>query len=255
MTNIIIQGIAGRMGRAVYELVRQREDCRVAAGVDRADPGLPIPVAARLEELAIRGDVLIDFSSPEATRAALRYCRGALLPCVICTTGLTAEDQALVFEAAKTIPVFQSANMSLGVNLLAELAQKAARLLGPSYDVEIIEKHHRNKLDAPSGTALMLLNAMQKAAETPYDPVVYGRHAARQKRGAREIGIHAVRGGSIVGEHEVLFCGPDEVIALSHSAGSRSVFANGAINAALFLANSINKAPGLYSMKDLVGSL
>lgn len=255
MTNIIIQGIAGRMGRAVYELIGQREDCRVAAGVDRADPGLPVPVASRLEELAVRGDVLIDFSSPEATRAALRYCQGALLPCVICTTGLTEVDQALVLEAAKTIPVFQSANMSLGINLLAELAQKAARLLGPGYDVEIIEKHHHNKLDAPSGTALMLLDALQQAADTPYEPVVYGRHAAKQKRAAREIGVHAVRGGSIVGEHEVLFCGPDEVLTLSHSAGSRSVFANGAVNAALFLANSTNKAPGLYSMKDLVKSL
>lgn len=255
MTKIIIQGIAGRMGRAVYELIAQREDCEVVAGVDRIDPGLGVPVAARIEELPVRGDVLIDFSSPEATRAALAYCRGALLPCVICTTGLTEEDQALIRQAAKTIPVFQSANMSLGINLLMDLAQKAARLLGPGYDVEIIEKHHHNKLDAPSGTALMLLGAIQQAADTPYEPVVYGRHAAKEKRGAREIGIHAVRGGSIVGEHEVLFCGPDEVITLSHSAGSRSVFANGAVNAALFLVNSANKVPGLYSMKELIQSL
>lgn len=255
MTDIIIQGIAGRMGRAVYELAAQREDCRVVAGIDRTDPGLPVPVAARLEDLPVHGDVLIDFSSPEATRAALSYCRGALLPCVICTTGLTDEDQALLRQAAKTIPVFKSANMSLGINLLMNLVQKAAHLLGPGYDVEIIEKHHHNKLDAPSGTALMLLDALQKGAQQPYGPVLHGRHAAKQKRVEREVGIHAVRGGSIVGEHEVLFCGPDEVITLSHSAGSRSVFANGALSAALFLVNSVNKVPGLYSMEQLVQSL
>lgn len=255
MTDIIIQGIAGRMGRAVYELAGQRSDCRVVAGIDRLDPGLPVPVVSRLEELPVHGDVLIDFSSPEAARAALTYCRAALLPCVICTTGLTAEDQALIQQASKTIPVFKSANMSLGINLLMDLVQKAARLLGPGYDVEIIEKHHHNKLDAPSGTALMLLDALQKAADEPYGPVVHGRHAAKQKRAAQEVGIHAVRGGSIVGEHEVLFCGPDEVITLSHSAGSRSVFANGALNAALFLVSSTNKVPGLYSMEDLIHSL
>ena len=255
MTDIIIQGIAGRMGRAVYELASQRTDCRVVAGVDRVDPGLPVPVVSRLEDLPVRGDVLIDFSSPEAARAALSYCRGALLPCVICTTGLTEEDQALLRQAAKTIPVFKSANMSLGINLLMDLVQKAARLLGPGYDVEIIEKHHHNKLDAPSGTALMLLDALQKGADEPYQPIVHGRHAAKQKRAEREVGIHAVRGGSIVGEHEVLFCGPDEVITLSHSAGSRSVFANGALSAAVFLVNSVNKVPGLYSMEQLVQSL
>ena len=243
MTRIIIQGINGRMGKVLCELIEQREDCRVVGGVDVTPQSGAIPVAASLEELNVEADVLIDFSSPAATKNAL--------PCVICTTGLDEEAETLLTEASARCAVFKSANMSMGINLLAQLAQQAAAALGLDYDIEIIEKHHHNKLDAPSGTALLLADEINKVASEPYE-YVYDRHSVRKKRSPREIGLHAVRGGSIVGEHEILFCGPDEVITLGHSAGSRRVFANGAVNAAVFLAN---KDPGLYTMKDLMKEL
>ena len=248
MTRIVIQGINGRMGRALCELIEQRNDCRVVGGVDLSPQSGPIPVAASLEELNVPADVLIDFSCPDAAKNALRHCAASGLACVICTTGLDAEAEALIGEAARHCAVFKSANMSVGVNLLARLARQAAAALGPDYDIEIVEKHHHNKVDAPSGTALLLAGEIGKASDTPYE-YVYDRHSVRKKRGAHEIGLHSVRGGSIVGEHEVLLCGPDEVITLAHSAGSRRVFANGAVNAAIFLAK---KAPGLYTMDDLM---
>ena len=224
MTRIIIQGINGRMGKVLCELIEQRDDCRVVGGVDVTPQSGAIPVAASLEELNVEADVL---------------------------TGLDEEAEKLLTEASARCAVFKSANMSMGINLLAQLAQQAAAALGLDYDIEIIEKHHHNKLDAPSGTALLLADEINKVADQPYE-YVYDRHSVRQKRSPREIGLHSVRGGSIVGEHEILFCGPDEVITLSHSAGSRRVFANGAVNAAVFLAN---KGPGLYTMKDLMKEL
>lgn len=251
MTDIIIQGINGRMGRTLCELIGQRQDCRVVGGVDITPQSGAVPVAASLEELAIHADVLIDFSSPAATMNALRWCEKNGLPSVVCTTGLGPEALQLLEAVSRSVAVFKSANMSLGINLLAELAQKAAAALGQGYDIEIIEKHHHNKVDAPSGTALLLADEINEVVPEPYE-YVYDRHAVRQARGARELGIHSVRGGSIVGDHEILFCGPDEVITLSHSAGSRTVFANGAVNAAVFLSN---KAPGLYTMKDLMSEL
>ena len=251
MIRVIIQGINGRMGKALCELIEQRSDCRVVGGVDITPQSGAVPVAASLEELNVEADVLIDFSSPAATKAALRFCHKNALPCVICTTGLDEEAELLLAETSGKTAVFKSANMSLGINLLAELAQRAAAALGADYDIEIIEKHHHNKVDAPSGTALLLADEINKVQQQPYT-YVYDRHAVRQKRSRREIGLHAVRGGSIVGEHEILFCGPDEVITLGHSAGSRCVFANGAVNAAVFLAG---KAPGLYTMKDLMKEL
>ena len=195
--------------------------------------------------------MLIDFSSPAATQNALRWCEKNGLPSVVCTTGLDQETIDLIRTVSRSVAVFKSANMSLGINLLAQLAQKAAAALGPGYDIEIIEKHHHNKVDAPSGTALLLADEINRVAAEPYE-YVYDRHTVRQPRGKRELGLHSVRGGSIVGDHEILFCGPDEVITLSHSAGSRTVFANGAVNAAVFLAG---KAPGLYTMKDLMNEL
>ena len=251
MTRIIIQGINGRMGKVLCELIEQREDCRVVGGVDITSPSGAIPVAASLEELNLPADVLIDFSCPAATKSALRYCAKNALPCVICTTGLDEEAEALIAEASACCAVFKSANMSMGINLLARLARQAAAALGLEYDIEIIEKHHHNKVDAPSGTALLLADEINKAASEPYE-YVYDRHAVRRKRSPHEIGLHAVRGGSIVGEHEILFCGPDEVITLAHSAGSRRVFANGAVNAAVFLSR---KGPGLYTMEDLMQEL
>lgn len=248
MINIILQGIHGRMGKTILELVRQRDDCRIAAGIDAAELPSEVPVFPSLEACNIPADVLIDFSTASATAASLPVCAQRALPCVICTTGLSPETEQLLQTSAQSTAVFKSANMSLGINVLIALAKQANAILGNAYDIEIIEKHHHNKLDAPSGTALMIADALNEAASEPYE-YVYDRHNVRQKRAPREMGLHAVRGGSIVGEHEVLFCGPDEVITLSHSAASRGVFANGALNAALFLAG---KPAGLYSMKDLI---
>ena len=251
MTDIIIQGINGQMGRVLCELISQRDDCRVVGGVDITPQSGAVPVAASLEELGVTADVLIDFSSPVATKNALRFCEKNHLPCVICTTGLDEEANVLIDAAAQQTAVFKSANMSMGINLLAELAQKAAAALGQDYDIEIIEKHHHNKVDAPSGTALFLADAINETQNGAYE-YVYDRHSVRKKRNKHEIGLHSIRGGSIVGEHDILFCGPDEVITLSHSAGSRAVFANGAINAAVFLAN---QKAGFYTMKELLKDL
>lgn len=251
MTDIIIQGINGRMGKVLCELIAQRDDCRIVGGVDVSAQSGPIPVAASLEELNVKADVIIDFSTPEATKSMLRYCQSTGTACVVCTTGLDEECSELIQQTIEKAPVFKSANMSMGINLLAELAQKAAQALGMDYDIEIIEKHHHNKVDAPSGTALLLADEINEATNNRYH-YVYDRHSVRQKRDPYEMGLHAIRGGSIVGDHEILFCGPDEVITLSHSAGSRAVFANGAINAAVFLTSQEN---GLYNMKDLMRSL
>ena len=248
MTEILLQGISGRMGHVLCELAASRADCRIVGGVDlQASAGQP-PVFARLEDVDVHADVLIDFSSPAAADAAIAYCEKARLPYVICTTGLSEETRLALIRLSRSVPVFQSANMSLGINLLIELCKKTSAVLGPGYDVEIIEKHHHNKVDAPSGTALMLADAVNEQAGGAYH-YVYDRQSVRQKRDPLEIGISSVRGGSIVGDHEVLFCGPDEVITLQHTAYSRTVFANGALNAAVYLAH---KEPGLYSMSDLI---
>lgn len=248
MVDIIIQGIHGRMGRALLALAQERTGCRIVAGVDTAALPCPVPVFPSLAESTVRADVLIDFSSPAAAGAAIEYCGRTGLPCVICTTGLSERQQEALRALSQTVPVFQSANMSLGVNLLIALVKQANAVLGTDFDVEIIEKHHHNKLDAPSGTALMIADALREASPVPYEPV-YERHTRRAKRAPEEIGIHAVRGGSIVGEHEVLFAGPQEVLTIAHSAASREVFASGALNAALFLAG---QPAGMYTMEDLI---
>lgn len=248
MVDIVLLGVGGRMGHVLARLIAERDDCRVVAGIDTNDAlGLPFPIYNKLEDMQEKADVLIDFSHPQAIMAALPVCAARTLPCVVCTTGL-GEDvkQAMQQVSAKTA-VFYSANMSLGINLLATLAKQAQAAL-PGFDIEIIEKHHHNKLDAPSGTALLLADAINEQAEGRYQ-YVYNRQPLRQKRGADEIGISAVRAGSIVGEHEVLFAGPDEVINLSHIAYSREVFANGAIAAAVFIAG---KAPGMYTMQNML---
>ena len=182
---------------------------------------------------------------------ALTYCEAHKMPIVVCTTGLSEELQLKVVQLSRIVPVFKSANMSIGINLLSELCKRASAILGADYDVEIVEQHHHNKLDAPSGTALMLADAINEENNGAYH-YVYDRSSVRQKRDPKEIGISSVRGGSIVGDHEVLFCGPDEVITLKHTAYSRSVFANGAINAAVYLAK---KEPGLYNMGNMIAEL
>ncbi|NLW79859.1 MAG: 4-hydroxy-tetrahydrodipicolinate reductase [Ruminococcaceae bacterium] len=254
MVDIAILGINGRMGRQLVDIIDARDDCRVMAGIDAtAAPGAPWPMTPTMYGLDVMPkmpDVLIDFSHPTATLDALEYCAERALPCVICTTGLDENAKAQMRQAAESTAVFYSANMSLGINLLNDLIRKAQAML-QGFDVEIIEKHHHHKLDAPSGTALLLADTLNAAAGGKYS-YVYDRHDVRRERGPNELGIHAVRGGSIVGEHEVLFIGPDEVVSLSHTAYSRNVFATGAVAAALFMAG---RAPGMYSMTDLMEAL
>ena len=250
MTNIIIQGICGRMGRALQEKIAARTDCRVGAGVDQtAGAAGAIPVYASLQDLpeGVRG-VIIDFTGAAGAVAAADYAAAHGLPCVICSTGLSAGEEARLEAASEQVPVFRSANMSLGVNVLIELCKQAVTLFGGEFDIEIVEKHHHNKLDAPSGTALMIADAINTRAGGAYE-YVYDRHEVRQPRGRQELGISAVRGGGIVGDHAVLFCGPEEVVTLSHRAQSRGVFADGAVQAALFVDG---RAPGYYTMSDLL---
>lgn len=249
MTRILLCGCNGKMGRAVTACVETRDDCEVVAGVD-VNTALPntYPVFASPADCTVPVDVIIDFSHPSCLNGILEYATKHGVPAVICTTGLSEEQKEAIQRAEAQTAVFFSANMSIGVSLLAELAKKAAAVLGTDFDVEIIEKHHNQKVDAPSGTALMLGDAVREGL--PYDAhYVYDRHAVRQKRDPHEIGFSAIRGGTIVGEHDVLFAGRDECITLSHSATSKQVFAVGAVNAAVFLKG---KPSGAYSMKDLV---
>ena len=248
MTDIILQGIYGRMGRTLAEKIAARSDCRVVAGVDReAGQVGALPVYTDFAQLPCRG-VIIDFSAPAGAVAAARYGAENGLPCVICSTGLSAEQEAELKAAGARTAIFRSANMSLGVNVLIELCRRAVTLFGGEFDIEIVEKHHHSKLDAPSGTALMIADAINAQAGGQYT-YIYDRHDVRQPRGAQELGISAVRGGGIVGDHDVLFCGPEEVVTLSHRAQSRGVFADGAVQAALFLDG---QAPGYYTMSDLL---
>ena len=251
MTNIILSGCLGRMGRAVCAAAIERGD-RIVAGIDPLGGVADYPVYTSPEEIPAdcNADVIIDFSHHSALPALLEFARARNLPIVVATTGHTPEETAAIQEAARRIPVFFSRNMSLGINLLTELCRRAAATLGTGFDVEIIERHHNRKLDAPSGTALMLADAI--AEEREESEYIYDRHAVRRQRDKREIGIHAVRGGTIVGEHEVMFAGRDEVITLSHSAASREVFATGALAAAAWLPG---KSAGMYAMPDMVREL
>lgn len=250
MKRIILSGCNGKMGRNIVAQVREREDCVIVAGIDRNAASLDdFPVFTCPADCAVEADVLIDFSHPSALEGLLAYAAERHLPAVIATTGMSPEQVAAIHQASRQVPIFFTANMSLGVNLLVELAKKAAAVLGGQFDIEIIEKHHNQKLDAPSGTAMMLADAISAALPEPAH-YVYDRHAVRRKREKSEIGIHAVRGGTIVGEHEILFAGQDELVTLSHTALSKGVFAAGALNAAIFLCGQEN---GLYNMGDLLG--
>ncbi|MCR4616194.1 MAG: 4-hydroxy-tetrahydrodipicolinate reductase [Clostridiales bacterium] len=248
MTNILLSGCNGKMGRAVYEYTLSRDDCQVVAGVDITESSQPFSVYKSPFDFDGKADVIIDFSNPAALSDLIEYSLKTNTPAVIATTGLSEEQVNLLKLTSKQIPIFFSFNMSLGINLLSELAKTAARVLGSTFDIEIVEAHHNQKLDAPSGTAIMLADSISGVLdEKPrYE---YDRHLKREKRAKNEIGMHSIRGGTIVGEHEIIFAGHDEVIKLSHSAGSKRVFAAGAVNAAVFIAG---KEPGMYSMKDLV---
>lgn len=251
MTNIILSGCGGRMGQAIIRATADSDTVRIVAGVDvnaaSVAAACPFPVYGTVSEFPGKADVIVDFSHHTALATLGEYARKTGTPIVIATTGHTDEEKAEMRALAEVVPVFFSGNMSIGINLLMELCRTASETLGTDFDVEIIEKHHNQKLDAPSGTALMLADAVAETREeTQY---VYDRHAVRQKRDKSEIGIHSVRGGTIVGEHEVIFAGMNEVITLSHSAGSREIFATGALRAAVYIAP---KAPGMYNMSDLI---
>ena len=250
MVRLILSGCNGHMGRAVANLCDADPELEVAAGIDvLGQPGGQFPVYSSPAACPLSGDVLVDFSHPSALDALLEFCLERSMPAVLATTGYSEQQLEQIGRAAGRIPVFRSANFSLGVNLLMDLVRRAAAALGEGYDVEIVECHHRRKVDAPSGTALMLADAAAQAL--PYQPdYIYDRHCVRQARQPREIGISSVRGGTIVGDHTVIFAGPDEVIELSHHAASREIFAAGAVRAAKFLART--DRPGLYDMSSLL---
>lgn len=243
------------MGKVIANIISTRDDCRVVAGIDKniqENTGFPVVDSPRqLSAIDVQPDVIIDFSHPSALNELLDYCMTNRVALIVATTGYSQEQIQEIHNAAKEIPLFFTANMSLGVNLIAELAKKATSILGGQFDIEIVEKHHNLKIDAPSGTALMLADAINEELNNEYT-YVYDRQSVRQKRDPKEIGLHAIRGGTIVGEHDVIFAGRDEVITLSHHAASKEVFAVGAVNAAVFLKG---KEAGLYGMKDLMKDL
>ncbi len=251
MLKVIVNGCFGYMGRNVCDLINNDKDSVVAAGVDIAEKTADFPVYRSFSEIDGKADVIIDFSHPSCLKGLLDYAIKTKTPAVIATTGLNDEEKALIKEASKQVALFFTANMSLGVNLLSALVKKAASVLSGSFDIEIVEKHHNKKIDAPSGTALMLADAAAEAVDFNAE-YVYDRHSVRKKRDANEIGISSIRGGTIVGEHDVIFAGEDEVITLSHSAYSKRVFAAGALNAAKFI---VCKENGLYSMEDLLSDV
>lgn len=250
MVRIIMNGCNGHMGQVISNLVAQDSQAQIAAGVDIVDNGKnEYPVFTELEKCQVEADVMIDFSSAKATDQVLSYCKERKLPLVLCTTGLSEEQLAKVEETAKETAVLRSANMSLGINMLLKLLQDAAKVLATAgYDMEIVERHHNLKVDAPSGTALALADSLNEAMDGQYH-YVFDRSQKREKRDAKEIGISAVRGGTIVGDHEVIFAGPDEVIEFKHTAYSKAVFGKGAVEAAKFLKG---QPAGLYNMSNVI---
>jgi len=249
---VIISGCGGKMGTALFELINNDGTHEVVAGIDRVPPKYyPQPVYLSFEDCGVIADSIIDFSRPEVLPSMLKYAVKNKISVVAATTGLDSRDYKAMSEAAEFIPIFHSANMSVGMNLLKTLVKKAAQTLAPGFDIEIIEKHHNQKADAPSGSALILAEAVNSVLENKKE-YIYGRKGVSSKRDYDEIGIHAVRGGSIVGDHEVYFIGEQEIIELSHRTLSRSVFAAGALRAAEFIKD---KKPGLYGMDDLIGMM
>lgn len=248
MTDLIICGIGGSMGRVLYNAVSQSNEFKIVAGIDKyceAKYGFPVYKDFAVAE---KCSVVIDFSRPEALPQVLEYCAGTGTPAVLAPTGYGGEDYKQIEKASREVAIFQSSNMSLGVNLLNQLVKKAAEFL-PDFDIEIIEKHHNKKADSPSGTALTLANSINSVFEGKRN-YVYGRHSANEKRQSEEIGIHAIRGGTVAGEHQVHFFGNDEIITITHTALSKSIFAQGALKAAQFIKD---KKPGLYTMYDMLG--
>ena len=251
MVNILLHGCNGRMGRAITAIVRSRTDCKIVAGVDIFGEKLSdYPVFKTLSEIPNDCDisVVVDFSTASAVPAVIDFCVSRGLPAVIATTGLGDDVKKSICDASKKIAILNSANMSIGVCLIKELAKKASLFLGEDFDIEIVERHHNRKVDAPSGTALSIADAINDASGDKYE-YVYDRQSRRRARDNKEIGISSVRGGNIVGDHEVIFAGSNEVIEIKHSAMSRELFADGAVKAALFLAG---KPAGKYEIGDMI---
>ena len=251
MVKIIMHGCNGHMGQVISGLVANDPDAEIVAGIDIADQGKnSYPVFTDMNACDVEADAIIDFSSAKAVDALLEYSVKRQIPVVVCTTGLSEEQLTHLEEASSKVAVLKSANMSLGINTLLKLVQDAAKVLATAgFDMEIVERHHHLKLDAPSGTALALADSLNEAMDNQYH-YVYDRSQKREMRDSKEIGISAVRGGTIVGEHEVIFAGPDEVIEFKHTAYSKAVFGKGAVEAAKFLAG---KPAGRYDMSDVIG--
>lgn len=246
---IILSGASGAMGHVVREAAAQADDCVIMAGLDiKADDTADFPIYSDFSQCTEDADVIIDFSNFSAFHNVFAFARKRKIPIIIATTGLTEDDQKTIEEGAKEIPVFKSANMSLGINVIAKVLREISETLS-DFDVEIVEAHHHRKVDAPSGTAILLADAVNDGLKNK-KTYTYGRHGRDCKRSADELGIHAIRGGTIAGEHTVLFAGDDELIEIKHTALSRKIFANGALTAARYL---IQQEPGLYNMEDVIG--
>lgn len=250
MVRIIMSGCCGHMGQVVTDIVAEQDGMEIVAGFDVVDSGkTPYPVFASPTDCDVAADVVIDFSSVKALDGLLAYCVGKQVSAVLCTTGYSEEQLEQITAASKKVAILKSANMSLGINLIQSLLKDAVKVLAPAgFDVEIVEKHHNRKLDAPSGTAIALADSINEAMDGAYE-YTYDRSQEKKRREKSEIGISAVRGGTIVGEHEVIFAGLDEVIEIKHTAYSRSIFAKGAVQAAAFLAG---KPAGYYGMGDVI---
>jgi 4-hydroxy-tetrahydrodipicolinate reductase len=248
---VLLHGCNGKMGQVLSRIISEENDMEVVCGVDICPEKFNnnYPVYRNLSDVNEEVDILIDFSNRSCLNSILEYGLSRNVPLLICTTGFSPEEKEAMTDAARKIPILNSGNMSLGVNLIISLAKQAAEVLYGNFDIEIIEKHHNQKLDSPSGTALMIADAINSSLSDSME-YTYGRHSKTEKRDKKEIGIHSVRGGAIVGEHDVIFAGPGEIVEISHTALSRDVFGYGAVKAAKFL---FGKAPGFYSMKDVIG--
>lgn len=252
MKKVLIYGIGGKIGHTLVREINKFDALQLAGGVDKFaynDNNLNVPVFKSLKDCTVKADIIIDFSRPDALDDILTYALANKTTIILATTGYTDAQRAQICDASKHIPVFTSANMSIGVNLLIDLSKKAAQFFGNSFDIEIIEQHHKMKVDAPSGTALTLADSIKSVLKDSVD-YQFGRQPTTGKRTDHEIGIHSIRGGNIVGKHDVMFIGNDETVTLSHEAQSRDVFALGALRVATFMAD---KPVGLYSMNDIIG--
>lgn len=247
---VILHGCNGKMGRVLVKLLKEDPEVEIVAGIDHHPEKYlnTFPVYGQASACKEKGDVIIDFSHHSALPALIDHCFDTKTPLVTATTGVSGEDFTKLVDCSKSVPIFYSANMSVGINLLTDLVARAGKTLGTDFDIEVIEKHHNKKVDSPSGTAFMLVNAINEAFQNNKE-YIYGRHGKTDERKDTHIGIHAVRGGTIVGEHTVIFAGPDEIIEITHTALSKDIFGLGAIRAAKFI---VKQTPGFYNMNSII---